>query len=315
MRLSKAIPYQRAISRQSLRYTLLALSIGFLVVLAFHARHEISTYFGVTNWLLFVVSVLVGTAGYIVSGTYFQVLLKKHDEPVDQATSRKLLLYSQIIKYIPGKVWSLIYQASMLNGVKSTGSVTLSNLDFMVISIIMVISVSLGILTLNLMDEPVLAIVIIFVGAIGFISIAKSCALSNVAHYVVSALQKDKSIQSTCISPKENVKTIVYFIFFASTYAASHMLMLNAVFGFGVEKSSLYLAYLGLAWIVGALSMVIPGGIGVKEAVFVLLAQSAIEAPEMGELISVAVVSRLWTIVQEGMGVTWALAESRCLRT
>lgn len=296
-------------SRKSLRHILLTISIVFLIAIAFNTRDEIAGHLDKTNWLLFFLSAIVGTTGYIASGTYFQVLLKKHGETVDPTTSRKILLYAQIVKYIPGKIWALIYQASLLKGIKSTKSVILSNMDFMVISMIMVTSISLGMLALSYSFWIFSGV--IFLGGGSFLLIANSCTLSKLTGKIASTIKKEKEIRDACASPKENSRTLLYFATFSTTYAASHILMLNAVFGFDMEKSSLYLAYLGLAWIAGAITMISPGGIGIKEAAFVLMAQATIESPDMSELISIAVVSRLWTITQEGMGAIWALVESK----
>ncbi|MBE9563224.1 MAG: hypothetical protein IMF12_10225 [Proteobacteria bacterium] len=80
-----------------------------------------------------------------------------------------------------------------------------------------------------------------------------------------------------------------------------------AVFNFSMVQSANYIAYLGIAWIVGVLSFFIPGGMGVRELVFVILANSVSNEVSLEMLSSIAVISRFWIILQELTGISLIL--------
>ena len=64
-----------------------------------------------------------------------------------------------------------------------------------------------------------------------------------------------------------------------------------------------YVAFLGLSWVAGALTLIAPAGIGVREFVFILLAQTMEENVDLEVLAAIAIVARCWLIVQELIGV------------
>jgi uncharacterized membrane protein YbhN (UPF0104 family) len=96
---------------------------------------------------------------------------------------------------------------------------------------------------------------------------------------------------------------VVTLLLFSVVYVVSYSLMLHSVFGFDYTTSLTFTAYLGLAWVVGVLSIVSPGGLGVREAVFIMMAHASGVAVTLELLSVIAVVSRLWLVAQEIVGV------------
>jgi hypothetical protein len=294
-----------------LRSILFILGVGFILALAYNTRQEIIFYFTSTNWLLFSTSVLIGTAGYIISGTYFKNLIEKHGDFIDSSASRRMLLNAQIIKYIPGKIWTVIYQMSLLRGIKSSRSVILANTDLMIISIVMVTSVSLGLLALS--HSVVIAVAFVLLGGSFFVLAAESCAISKGAQYIIKILSKIKISPDQCRSPRKIGSAVLYYVVFSITYSLSQILMLYSVFGLSIHDSFTYAGYLGLAWIIGSLSIIIPGGLGIKEAAFVFIAHETNSQLDVNTVISIAIVARLWTILQELIGIMCAYIEGRLI--
>lgn len=284
-------------TRHTLRYALFLLGAGFIAVLIWHSRNEIDALLVTVQWPLFTLSVLVGSAGYIASGTFFKELLHKYAVEVDSALSRKMLVYSQMIKYIPGRVWVLLYQASMLKGIRFSGAVVFANMDFLIMSIVLVISVSASLLLLHF--GALWAIVCLFVGLLPFIACARFCHLSTIIRHLLPSFSKYPVIDHHCQYSAKTAKVMLFYLFYSITYTFSHILMMYSIFGFSTSQSTDYIAYLGLGWVVGALSILVPGGVGVKELVFVIMAKSATESPDFAMLTTIAVVSRMWTISQE----------------
>jgi hypothetical protein len=295
------------ISKHALRSALFLLGIGFLAALIWHSRHELLKLSATVQWPLFALSVLVGTAGYIISGTFFRELLHKYGAEVDARTSRRMVLYSQIIKYIPGRVWPLLYQAALLKGIRSSSAVVFANLDFMMMSVAMVISVSISLLLLY--NIPGGAFLCFAAGLLPFLACAKLCHVFMGIRNLLSYFKNFSTMDHHCRNTFGTVKIILFYILFSLTYSLSHFLMLSAIFNFSSAQTSTYIAYLGLGWVVGALTLLVPAGIGVKEFIFVMMAQTATDAPDLTLLTAIAVVSRLWIIAQELFGMLWGFAE------
>lgn len=284
-------------SRHTLRYALFLLGAGFIAALIWHSRNEIDALLATAQWPLFILSVLVGSAGYIISGTFFKELLHKYGVEVDSALSRRMLVYSQLIKYIPGRVWALLYQAALLKGIRSSGAVVFANMDFLAMSIMLVTSVSASLLLLHY--SALWAILCFFVGMLPFLWCTRLCHLFVVIRRLFAWFKQFSDIDHHCQNSANAIRIFLFYLFYSFTYTFSHILMMYATFGFSPSQSIDYIAYLGLGWVAGALSMLVPGGIGVKELVFVIIAKSATESPDLAMLTTIAVVSRIWTILQE----------------
>lgn len=288
-------------SRHNLRNVLFLLGMGFIAALIWHSRKEIDVLLTTVQWPFFILSVLVGSAGYIVSGTFFRELLHKYGVEVDSSLSRKMLVYSQMIKYIPGRVWPLLYQASLLKDIRSSGVVVFANMDFLVVSIILVTCVSASLLLLHY--SLFWAFLCFITSMLPFLLCTRYCHLYALIHRLFSRFKHFSVIDYHCRYSAKTFRSLLFYISYSFTYTFSHILMMYSIFGFSNSESSDYIAYLGLGWVVGALSMLVPGGIGVKELVFVILAKSATESTELTMLTTIAVVSRIWTILQEVISV------------
>ncbi len=295
--------------KQLFRRGALILGIGFIFALFYHSRKDLVGYFESAEWTLLLISVLIGTVGYIASGSFFKQLLSKHGEPISAATSRKLLLLSQAAKYIPGRVWPIAHQAAMLGGANSIRSLTISNIEFIVLSMIMVTTVSIAILGQEY--TPALAIFVLLSGAFVFVLVTESCAFSKAMLISARFLKLTKLTEFSCQRPANAPLTLAFFVLYTCTYTASNVLMMISVFNISPGDAATYLSFLGIAWIVGSISMITPSGIGIKEAVFVFIAQRYASTPDPAELISIALVSRFWTIAQELAGIAYVLIEER----
>jgi len=82
-------------------------------------------------------------------------------------------------------------------------------------------------------------------------------------------------------------------------YLTAWFLVLSASFGLSIREASGYIAFLGLSWIVGILAFFVPAGMGVREGIFILLAKHAGIDVTIETLVSIAVITRLWLIIQE----------------
>ena len=93
----------------------------------------------------------------------------------------------------------------------------------------------------------------------------------------------------------------------------ANYLLLNAGFGFTTRESTLFIAFFSIAWVVGVATFIMPAGIGVREAVFVLLATQLGQSYSLKTLATIAIMYRFWQIFHEvgGLIVAFVLKQWR----
>ncbi len=93
-------------------------------------------------------------------------------------------------------------------------------------------------------------------------------------------------------------------------FVIANFALLSAFFDLDTISKLHLIAYLLLARAISVLVVVMPSGIGVKEAVFLLLAGGTTEHYE-GLLVTVAIVSRFWQVTMDFSGAALVLALRR----
>ncbi|MCK5877902.1 MAG: flippase-like domain-containing protein [Candidatus Marithrix sp.] len=290
---------------KSIRNFLFGIGLLFLVILVAHSWDKLLQLLPNIHWFLFILSVLIGFLGNLFASLFFKELLHKYDVEVTNQLAHKIFFYAQMAKYIPGKIWVLFYQAMLVNKTGATRAMLFANIDLTAISILISAAVSISLMSFNY--SIIFSGFCFITGLFISILIAKSCYLFASINYIFSYIKHLKNQFGTCDTKIKIFKIVIYYTFFWSTYLISAFLMMFAVFNFSMVQSANYIAYLGIAWIVGVLSFFIPGGMGVRELVFVILANSVSNEVSLEMLSSIAVISRFWIILQELTGISLIL--------
>jgi glycosyltransferase 2 family protein len=291
-----------------MRILLLAVGIAFLLGIALHSSQTIGAYLATTNLWILALSIVIGAAGYVVSGSVFHHYLTKFGEPSTSAQGRRILLLSQLVKYVPGKIWSLVYQSAALRGIHSAEAVIFANVDLLLLSLVMVGGISFALVSWPV--HPWLALPVLGATLVVFIRLTNVCLLHSLAGKFRRLSRRLSGAPGACHWQGGLRPPLFWFFLHGACYTVAHMLFLHTVFGMSVQEASLYTAYLGFAWIAGVMSMVVPGGLGVKEFVFIMLAQMFGATADFETLLAIAVISRLWVIGQELVCVAWVPIES-----
>jgi len=283
------------------RPLLFIIGLIFLATLVVHSWDKLQHLLTKIHWYLFILSVLIGYLGNLFTSLFFKELLHKYGVGVTTHLTHKIFFYAQIAKYIPGKVWVLFYQAMLVKKVGATSSLVFANLDLTAISILISAAIATSLIALS--HNLVLSGVFFFIGLLLCVLVGKSCYLFASINYLFSYFKRLKNEFGTCHTEVKTLKIVMYYTLFWSTYLASGFLMMFATFDFSMAQSASYIAYLGLAWIVGVLSFFVPGGMGIREFIFIVLAQSMSQNISLELLAVIAVMSRFWIILQELSGV------------
>jgi len=286
-------------TRQLISLILLLSGIGFIVVLAGRSWGQISTFLISANWTLLALSGVVGIASMVVTSLFFYYLLGKHALHLPMRDVHRLFFYGQIAKYVPGKIWGIIYQAASVNRKGASSSIAAANLDLMVISILSYLALGMSLLASS--ASMVLAAIVFLLGLCIVVLVSRSVLSGKLVGWALSKLGSNYAAESSATNPPANkvAPVIIYYCMLWITGVLAYYLMLHAVFSFSFGDVVAYIGYLVLAWVAGVFFFLAPAGMGVRELVFIAFGSVMDTGVSVDTLVAIAVISRFWQVSQE----------------
>jgi hypothetical protein len=197
--------------------------------------------------------------------------------PVGFLFCARILFVGQIVRYLPGRIWHLVYQVSATHEVIPGSVLVRANLEYMSVVTWTATGISMAILLLRV--DVGLAV------ASGLCTIATLVMGVRYAWHLklfgslASQMPKGRPRELLCRigapSPRELSTSLVVagaLSWFWSFYIGGWVL-LGSAWPALAELDLVYLcAVYTLAWFVGFITMITPGGIGVRELAFALMA-------------------------------------------
>lgn len=291
----KRIPSVRLV----LSVTLLLGGLGFILALIVRNWERIERLLIEANWHLFFWSIVLGIAGTALTSILFKHLLIKHGLVLPSKKAHQLFFYAQIAKYIPGKIWGIVYQTSLVYREGTVLTITTANIDLMIISIITNLAIALVIISMEIQAYVSITIFLIGLGATVFI--ACSCFLGNAIDWSLSKFKAEYVAKygRRCKPAFGGFPIAVYYCVVSVIGLLAYYLMIHAVFGFSVREALTLAAYLILAWVAGVLAFIVPAGVGVREFLFIAFGAYMVPTIPVEVLATIAVISRFWQVLQE----------------
>lgn len=288
-------------AKRWLRGVLLALGVGFLLYVVYGSQQELKQQIKSLDLVLFGAAIVTGVLGSFVVVALNRLLFIRYSVRLKFSEAARLYFYGQIAKYIPGKVWLIIYQ-SMALGIKGSMTVvTLVNVEMMIVLLLTTSSVA-GILIFS--NKLLIFSILIFVLSIVFLyQIHSKCLLRKILEKITIYFPKVSRLLPDCIGAGQPLFAIWFYVSFLTLYLISYWFFLSSFLILEWQEFVLYCACLSIAWVVGVATLVFPGGIGIREFLFIVLASQFSEAPDVSVLGMIAVLSRLMIIGQEVLGV------------
>ena len=285
--------------KQAFSIALLISGLGFILVLILRNWDRIEGLLRMTNWHLFFWSAILGIAATTLTSVLFRYLLVKYGLVLSLKKAHKLFFYGQIAKYVPGKVWGIVYQTSSVDRQGTALPITVANIDLMIISIVANLAIALTIISMDF--ETYIAVAVFLVGLAATGLVACSCFVGNAIDWSLSKIRVDYvgKYGRKCRPSFSFLAIAAYYCLFCITGLLAYYLMIHAVFGFSVKEVLTFAAYLILAWVAGVFAFVVPAGVGVREVLFIAFGAYMVPTVPMEILVTIAVISRLWQILQE----------------
>jgi len=284
---------------QYLSYLLIFLGVGWIIKLLFAEGSKVLSQFIPRSGAWLALALTVGTLASFHLAFIFQRLLEVHTgKKISLIDASRLLFVSQIIRHLPGRFWGVLYQVNQLKKHTPPHVTLRTNLDFVLLSLAFNLFISLAIFIFygfNLHVAFILAIV-------GLIILAMSLRLDWI-EATLSFLKRGLPTKIVRRLPDITKKfyswktiSLLCLLFLSSWifYLLSWLFLQKALEGFEEAKIFLLCASYSIAWIIGFLSIIVPGGLGVREASFVLIAH-ALASPSA--LAFLALFLRVWLIL------------------
>jgi uncharacterized membrane protein YbhN (UPF0104 family) len=254
------------------------------------------------SWAWFGLATLLVFLSIALNGVIFYLFLHpdgKSFYPLSQVL--KLHYSAQLLRYLPGRIWGILYQVSAASGHVPAFRITRANLDWMIFSLMGSSLVSLLLIGYQY-SWPLYYLVAVLL--VGMLSIS-GMLLGGVNHLLrmyrlifPRRLQKFykffSALAEARISPLQLMKVSFWFLLSWALYFSGWVLLEHVYPQFsGVDFVALC-AFYSLAAIIGVLSAITPAGLGVREAVFLLLTMGS-QPPEIVAFF--ALFARLWLLI------------------
>ena len=283
--------------RPAIAIALVSLSVFFI----FHIVHEEWSllYLSISkiNVSLFLLSLFLATISNVYAGLFFAALITSHDQTSDKNISTGTLLLSQIIKYIPGKIWSYVFQFGALSSTTSKTAILITNFEIILISssILFLLSIS-ALLFPNMIFLLPLTLLLSYISVL----LANTRIIDNM---VILLLKRIKHIN---ITHKERhhlpaLKTSIGLSIWMTLNFISLVVLIESLWILSHSQIITYTASMLLSWIVGLLIFIVPAGIGVREASFIMISSIFISILSPAQLAITALIVRFWQLIQDAI--------------
>ncbi len=299
----------RSLVREVLRWTLAAAIIFFLVQRLVHDWPSVRDSFDHLAWSWLVLGSVPGLGYFFFRIIAWQRALESVGVRARYWPVGKVWMNGEIIRYIPGNVWSVVGRVAMAPKLGIERVVVFSS---MVLETFALIVTAAGLSALMLIGYPDF----LFPGRGALLVIAALlCVLMSfrsISHWFVTMVyrivrKKDRVPATGGLGRSFIWMSLAWLVF--ATFQVCTVKALGLPLNDSTDAVVLAGVFL-LSWLVGYLSFITPSGLGVREAVLAFLL-----APFMGtgEAILLAVVSRVAMIVIElvALAIVNAVARSR----
>lgn len=252
-----------------------------------------------SGWLTMATFLLA--ASMTMSVFIFHAFLDMQDgPPFSRLLSARLFLTGQLLRYLPGRIWGVVYQVGITREHFPATRIVRVNLDMMVFMLIGNSLVSLLLLGYRLNWSPAFLIFTALTGFVGLVFIFLGGANWLVRLPINRVPDKISRLLLALSSTRADPAKLAYIFFFFSLgwvfYVTAWSLLAKAYPVFAEVDFVALCAFYTLASLIGILSAITPAGLGVREAAFIVLASAV---ADLEVLAFFAVFGRIWLLVVE----------------
>jgi len=196
---------------------------------------------------------------------YTLILSKLSGQKIHFSTMAPIFLISQVGKYLPGKIWGMIYLAEKSNSFASKRTSWIANGMLLIATMTQNFLVGAYLLTYYLVGYE-LAFILLLIGQLFFILSFSSRGMQSLAWAILRRVSPTATPDSVRFSFRESVFLVLLLSIEWLLYLLCWDIMLPEQFGW-LDSCFVAFSYI-MAWFAGFLVVAIPSGLFVREAVF-----------------------------------------------
>jgi hypothetical protein len=230
-----------------------------------------------------------------LAAVYLWRQLVRNAVPLSLTQTCVIFFSSQIAKYIPGRVWGIIFQVNLANLDGAAHAIVVGNLKltYVVTTSMMVLSATVVAAFLS----PHLAWVVLLTGLLASLLLLRYGGAVLVWLLPQTTRKKIEDLRPA--NGRLDLLEFVVWSFVLSVSAFSSIaIFIYSVFVFDSTTTLMLTAYQGIAWVVSNLVAIVPAGIGIREGLVVLL-NKINTVTDLETVILVAIVIRLIQLIAD----------------
>lgn len=251
----------------------------------------------------FVEAIVIGVVANAAGSILFSDVVAKSVPGIAIGKRLSAYYYSQVAKYIPGRVAALLVQRSLLAGPRATVATVMSNIELTAITGWLCTSAALVLLASSRspITAVLVAVIAVCVGA-WLVRMDWLPLMHRLLRRIIPAYRSSGELP-TMNCPSDGFRAVVLSTSFLVLPAASSYVLL--VHGMNIESTLAVplTALLLLSWVGGMLAFVFPAGIGVRELIFFGLGGTLGQAPAAELMAGIALASRAVQVLTDVAGV------------
>lgn len=252
------------------------------------------------NRNLFLLSVIFLLIVNISISFIFFILLKRNGYSAISLFSIVSLSFSaQIAKYLPGKIWGILYQTMKINVDGGIKYIFLSNIDLMVftvfsslflsISMILYQRIHIFIVIIVFLITPLISLYMTFFFSYFFVRTPFIKLYFNTTEFLDRCFNCSFWSLVCCYS---------FFLFNFFAFIIFIISVFNFNFYFAMELAGLLI----FTWVLSSLVIFFPAGIGIREYAFILIGSNIYNSISVEQLSTIALTVRLWQVFTDLFG-------------
>jgi uncharacterized membrane protein YbhN (UPF0104 family) len=283
--------------KYSVRFLIVLVILFFFIRYIYTNWTSVSQYQWKFNYTLLISSLMLVIANFIFLIQIWRKIISRMGYFLKFAKAFKIFFYSSMGKYVPGKVWSvlgMVYLAEK-EGIPAKVGVTSAVLNQalnMIAGLLLVLIVS-GTRFLGGLPKA------LYFPLAGILIISIYPPLMERVLNILLKLVKKETIKIN-LSFQHNLAFTLFFMLSWAVYGVAFNVFIRSLAPYSWELVPFVASAFAFSYIIGFLSVFVPGGLGVREGILVFYLSHYFPLP-VATLI--ALLSRLWMTAAEILGL------------
>jgi len=266
----------------------------FFVRIVTTSWKDVQSVFHAPDWKWMCLSLIGFSAFYLFRVLSWQQILRTLGYPLTFMASGRILLLSEVTRYVPGNIWSILGRIGFS---REAGVPTDKSFFATVVEVLATLASALvtgGLLALVAPQLPMWTKVMLGIAIVAILVILVSIRhVGKMVNWALRKLHRETVVWD--IKPRKFLLLLGYYCIAWFGFSIGGYASVAAIISLPVASTTAILAAMPLSWFIGYVSFITPSGIGFREASIVAMLNPILGA----SAVIAATVSRFGVIVVE----------------